>query len=235
VRSVLKQAQLNEIIVVDDCSTDDSRAVADALCRDTGLARVVGLEKNSGPAVARNLGAALATGDFLCFLDSDDEFLENYFADLVPMLDANPEMHAFKVGMEYFDPLKGYILPSYDPRYRAVVFSSACNVIIRRESFLKMGGFSTDEAFRAAHGGEDAAFCSALAQYLPPLGRVDRAYYRCLSYTGSHVDKFLANTRLAESADGFEFVTLSADQEPGGRLAQALRLYSEMVRVNLGT
>jgi len=227
------QAHLKEIIVVDDCSTDDSRSVADALCRDTGLVRVVGLEENSGPAVARNFGAAIADGGFLCFLDSDDEFLGNYFADVVPMLDANPEMHAFKVGMEYFDPIKGYILPSYDPRYRAVVFSSACNVIIRRESFLKMGGFSTDPAFRAAHGGEDAAFCSALAQYLPPLGRVDQAYYRCWSCSGSHVDKFLANTRLAENPDGFEFVKLSADQQPGGGLAQALGRYSQKVMANL--
>ncbi|MCT9090951.1 glycosyltransferase family 2 protein [Streptomyces sp. ASQP_92] len=55
-----------EIIVIDDCSTDDSAATAAALG-----ARVVSTGTNSGVAVARNLGAELARGEVLVFLDSD--------------------------------------------------------------------------------------------------------------------------------------------------------------------
>ncbi|MGW2480279.1 glycosyltransferase family 2 protein [Streptomyces sp. NPDC001571] len=55
-----------EIIVIDDCSTDDSAATAAALG-----ARVVSTGRNSGVAVARNLGAELARGEVLVFLDSD--------------------------------------------------------------------------------------------------------------------------------------------------------------------
>lgn len=233
IRSVLKQQQLKEVIVVDDCSTDESCAVVEGIVREIEAVRLLTLDENSGPAIARNVGADASRGEYLCFLDSDDEFLDNYFADVVPMLDANPEVHAFKVGMEYLDPVKGYILPPYDPRYVAVVFSSACNVMMRRLSFLKMGGFPSDPIFRASHGGEDVAFCSALAKHLPPLGKVDRAYYRCWSYAGSHVDKFLASTRLANNSDRFEFVSLSKDQQPGGPLEQAIADYSEMVRENL--
>jgi glycosyltransferase involved in cell wall biosynthesis len=234
IRSALRQHELKEIIVVDDCSTDESCAVVEDIAREETVVRLLQLEKNSGPAVARNFGVAASQGEFLCFLDSDDEFLDNYFTDVISMLDANPKVHAFKVGMEYFDPVKGYILPSYDPRYIAVVFSSACNVMIRRESFLKMGGFPDDSIFRASRGGEDAAFCSALAKYLPPLGRIDKAYYRCWSYAGSHVDRFLANTRLADIQDGFEFVSLGKDQQPGGPLEQAIEKYSRKVGANLG-
>jgi glycosyltransferase involved in cell wall biosynthesis len=56
----------SEIIVVDDASTDETAAVA----TDTG-ARVVALPSNSGPAAARNHGAAYARGDVLFFVDAD--------------------------------------------------------------------------------------------------------------------------------------------------------------------
>lgn len=234
IRSALAQHGLKEIVVVDDRSTDQSYAFVEDIASNEPLVRLLQLEKNSGPAVARNFGAVASQGEFLCFLDSDDEFLDGYFSDIIPILDANPDIHAFKVGMEFIDPVKGYILPSYDPRYIAAIFSSACNVMIRRESFLKMKGFPDDSIFRAKRGGEDAAFCSALAKYLPPLGRVDKAYYRCWSYAGSHVDRFLANTRLADNQDGFEFVALGKDQQPGGPLEQAIEEYSRNVCVNLG-
>ncbi len=234
IRSALKQAALKEIVVVDDCSADKSYSVVECLALEHEELRLFRLEQNRGPAVARNFGASLSQGEFLCFIDSDDEYLDNYFSEVIPMLDANPDVNAFKVGMEYFDPVKGYILPPYDPRYLAVVFSSACNVMMRRESFLKMGGFPDDSIFRASRGGEDAAFCSALAKYLPPLGRIDKAYYRCWSYAGSHVDKFLANTRLADTQDGFEFVLLGIDQQPNGPLEQAIEKYFKKVNANLG-
>lgn len=234
VESVLRQMHLKEIVIVDDCSTDDSVAIAEALAVEFAEVSVISLPENSGPAMARNVGATHVSGDFICFLDSDDEFIEGYFADVVPILDSNPEMHALKVGMEYIDPIRGYILPNFDPRYRAVVFSSACNVMIRLQSFLKMHGFPIDPAFRQAHGGEDAAFCSALAEFLPPLGDIDRVYYRCWSNADSHVHRFLATTRLAEqNPDGFEFVVVSEDQKPGGNLSEALFRYVDSVRLNL--
>lgn len=233
IHSALNQPHLKEVIVVDDCSTDDSIEVVQRLAAEVSEVRFFSLDENSGPAVARNFGAAMSSGDFLCFLDSDDEFLEGYFAEIVPLLDDNPSFHAFKVGMEFFDPVRGYVLPTYDPRYVAAIFSSACNVMIRRKSFFKMGGFPVDPAFRSVNGGEDAAFCEALAEYLAPLGKIERPYYRCWSYEGSHLHRFLSNTRLAESKDGFEFVSLTNDQQLGGNLAKALREYSNKVRENI--
>ena len=55
-----------EIILVDDCSTDDSAAVAESL----GV-RVISPPANSGVCAARNLGVAHARGEILFFLDSD--------------------------------------------------------------------------------------------------------------------------------------------------------------------
>jgi glycosyltransferase involved in cell wall biosynthesis len=57
-----------EVIVVDDASTDDSAQVA-----EQSGATVVRLERNAGPAAARNAGAAVASGEILVFLDADTE------------------------------------------------------------------------------------------------------------------------------------------------------------------
>src|SRR4029450_11842968 len=55
-----------EVVVVDDGSSDDTTAVAEA-----GGARTIRLFANAGPAGARNRGAAAARGDILAFVDAD--------------------------------------------------------------------------------------------------------------------------------------------------------------------
>lgn len=57
-----------EIIVVDDGSTDDSAAVAEAYGAKVRVIR----QANAGCATARNAGLAAATGEFVAFLDADD-------------------------------------------------------------------------------------------------------------------------------------------------------------------
>ena len=61
-----------EIVVVDDGSTDETSASVEALSAD-GV--VTARRANGGPAAARNTGAAMASGRWLVFLDSDDELL----------------------------------------------------------------------------------------------------------------------------------------------------------------
>ncbi len=55
-----------EVIVVNDCSTDDSAEIS----REKG-ARVISTARRSGPALARNLGAESAVGEVLMFIDAD--------------------------------------------------------------------------------------------------------------------------------------------------------------------
>ena len=66
-----------EIVVVDDCSTDESAAVAERLgCH------VVRHERNQGAAAARNTAIESATQAWLAMLDSDDEWLPHHLATL---------------------------------------------------------------------------------------------------------------------------------------------------------
>ena len=67
-----------ELILVEDCSKDESRKVlqsVEASLQDSRI-RVIYKEKNEGAAKARNTGVMAATGEYLAFLDADDIWKE---------------------------------------------------------------------------------------------------------------------------------------------------------------
>jgi glycosyltransferase involved in cell wall biosynthesis len=78
VRSLLAQDWgAVEIILVDDCSTDESGAIADQLASANDFVRVIRTPVNSGVAAARNLGLDAASGKYVIFVDGDDCLLEH--------------------------------------------------------------------------------------------------------------------------------------------------------------
>lgn len=91
VRSVLDQTYADlELLLVDDASSDGSvEIVREHLAEHGGDERVRYLEHsvNRRAAAARNTGVAAARGDFVAFVDSDDELLPTYLATLVGALD----------------------------------------------------------------------------------------------------------------------------------------------------
>jgi succinoglycan biosynthesis protein ExoO len=71
-----------EVLVVDDCSTDGTRAVLDAAAQKNPAIRVIAMPRNGGPSAARNAGFAQAQGDWLAVLDADDAFAPTRLATL---------------------------------------------------------------------------------------------------------------------------------------------------------
>ena len=61
-----------ELIVVDDGSTDDSFKEAQSVLENTDVKHQLIRQENAGVSMARNNGARLASGDYICFLDADD-------------------------------------------------------------------------------------------------------------------------------------------------------------------
>jgi succinoglycan biosynthesis protein ExoO len=61
-----------EILVIDDCSTDNTIEVVKALGRGIPSLRLLSTPANGGPAAARNVGLRAAKGDWIALLDSDD-------------------------------------------------------------------------------------------------------------------------------------------------------------------
>ena len=74
IQSVLAQTHANwELIVIDDCSTDDSVVIIRGYLEKDARIRLIELDENSGrPAVPRNVGCAVASGAYIAFLDADD-------------------------------------------------------------------------------------------------------------------------------------------------------------------
>ena len=78
IESVLNQTYTCwEMIIVDDCSSDNTREIAMTYMEKDPRIRYYCLESNSGAAVARTKAMELADGEYMAFLDSDDLWVED--------------------------------------------------------------------------------------------------------------------------------------------------------------
>ena len=76
IRSVQAQTWQNwEMVIVDDCSTDNSVDVIQRIAKDDARIRLMQHQWNGGPAVSRNIAIENAKGRYIAFLDSDDLWL----------------------------------------------------------------------------------------------------------------------------------------------------------------
>lgn len=135
---------VDELLVIDDRSTDRSREVAEA-----AGATVVTLETNSGPSVARNEGLRLAGGDLVAFLDADDVWTPTHCALVVGMLERVPDA-VLGFGRSAYHDLPSVVSPAaipagvpvdaLEPMLRENLVTQSA-VIVRREVALEAGGY----------------------------------------------------------------------------------------------
>ncbi|AQU88455.1 glycosyltransferase [Komagataeibacter nataicola] len=97
-----------EIVVVDDCSTDNTPDLLRRVARAHGSIRVVSTVANGGPSLARNTGLAVARGDWVAFLDGDDAFAPNRLEVLMARA-AHDDCDAVADDLGYYDAMAGQV------------------------------------------------------------------------------------------------------------------------------
>jgi cellulose synthase/poly-beta-1,6-N-acetylglucosamine synthase-like glycosyltransferase len=133
-----------EVVVVDDASTDGTADVA----REFG-ATVLRMERQSGPAAARNRGAAAARGEYVLFVDADVCVAPETTGQFVDLFEHEPDVAA-AFGSYDTKPLAGNILSQYrnlvhhhvhqEANRAASTFWAGCGAV-RRTVFADMNGF----------------------------------------------------------------------------------------------
>lgn len=126
-----------DVIFIDDGSSDNSLNVAGQY-DITILA-----QENQGVSAARNNAAQHARGDYILFLDSDDELYPDSIARLVEALERGGAHAGFAYGpLQYFGQ-RDSIFPShpFDPALLARENYIQTSALIRKDVFDKVGGF----------------------------------------------------------------------------------------------
>ena len=92
IESVLQSTYTNfELIIVDDCSTDDTLEIANSFFVKDSRIKLYKNEKNLGQFANRNYAISLSTGEYIKFLDSDDKLFAHGLQTMVNSMIAFPD------------------------------------------------------------------------------------------------------------------------------------------------
>jgi glycosyltransferase involved in cell wall biosynthesis len=151
IESVLALTYKNfELIVVDDCSTDNSFAVANCFAQKDSRIKVYRNECNLGDYVNRNKAASYAKGKYIKYLDSDDIIFPWALDVMVNCMENFPEAAmGVSLNMGYNIIYPKCYLPSQIYRlyyYRNLLLTvGPTATILKRDVFEQFGGFSKEQ------------------------------------------------------------------------------------------
>lgn len=215
--SVASQTTLPlEIIVVDDGSSDET---IEMLSSRPGVKLIT--QENSGPGAARNRGAAVARGEYLAFLDSDDLWFPWTLEDTLKMLREYKPSLLYSKFVDFYGSVnvsREQLSASYYSSYLDTAgqrhFAGAGMMFVDRLRFLEVGGFADDRLNAEDHDfGLRMGTAPGFVQIKSPCTLAHRVH-----------DGNEMNNQQANLAGLDRLVSLEcAGQYPGGKKYQAQR------------
>lgn len=156
IESIQNQSYKNiEIIIVDDCSTDNSMSILTELSNKYNNIIIYKNEKNRGVSYSRNLGIIKSSGDFFSTLDPDDQ----YYSDKIELevkkiiskpnediivysgfnsVNENLEPIPFKAKLTNFNAVNGWIYK----KLCYMVIPVPRDMLMKKDQFISVGGFN---------------------------------------------------------------------------------------------
>ena len=147
VRGLLKQTWRNiEVIIIDDCSTDDTLAVAHTLATTDARIRVLANKVNQGAYASRNYGLQFAHGHFITVHDADDWSHPRKIERQMLAFDAQPKMVANMSRSVRIDPDSMHLFAQYG---REILRQNSSSLMFRRKPVFTELGFWDEVKFGA--------------------------------------------------------------------------------------
>jgi glycosyltransferase involved in cell wall biosynthesis len=141
--SLMNQTMRNlEILVVDDCSTDNTAEVVENYAARDRRIKLIVKEKNEGAYMARNKGLQYVTGDFITVHDSDDwSHSEKIEKQLLALLKDTKKVGSISYWVRVSDDLTPLNPnPLLNPKF---LIMNSSSLLIRKEVFEKLGGWDS--------------------------------------------------------------------------------------------
>lgn len=150
IQSVNEQQYTNwELCMADDCSSNHRirEIISKHSSRDPRI-KVIFNDRNLGISKAFNRAASLATGDYLAFVDHDDELTANALATIGIFLHENPETDILYTDQDKIDTSDHLKEPFFKPTWSPCFFMGVMYVghllVVKKNLFEKVSGFNSE-------------------------------------------------------------------------------------------